>query len=121
MFTIEHKGDARDLVGTEEEWLNEPDLVDTWHIYYRDWAAGPITKHDEVDGSMPLGEVISSIDTYVLPKYEGVLMIAPEKIVEFYPNARENSPSAVVFYDGGGWYWSQECDAGIINSYLLGE
>lgn len=113
---ISYEGDEYSIQMSEEEWLYLPDVVDSWFVYLKDWPAGAVTESIVYDGTNPLAYVVHDIhDEFI----EGVrekpcVYISPEPIERFYPDVKHNEPPEVAFFDGGGWYWAQDCESGLI-------
>lgn len=112
MESIEHAG----ITLSEQDWLEKEGVVDTWHVYYRAWSAGDNTGYEEYPGSdFSLGEVVRIVSDELrsIPSNEmPVVDISAEPIEQFYPEVPVNTPQEIVFYDGGAWYWTCNCERG---------
>lgn len=106
----------------EHDWLNTPELVDSWHVYYKPAMHLEVFDMDEYPGDMTLSEVVEDINEHIaedFPVNEApCVLVSGVPIVRFYPEVRENDPAEIVFYDGGAWYWSWNCESGEYLGFL---
>lgn len=108
-----------DSVMDEHDWLYTPGMTDAWHVYYKPAMHLDVVEYETFSGELPLADVVSAANAHAHHDFatehiDDILcvLVSGRPIEQFYPHVKENFPAEIAFFDGGDWYWTQNCESG---------